>query len=145
MREFRVVDNKYLLRALNFDDTPVQVRIHINNTDFETVENINWGVVDGTIQFIMNNKQELITNANQFLKFLVDKSGLYDNETIEKVKGFQLHSIELKDCFGKYSMAGCIKYLLQFHLISDYSLDTYGLLNVIFMNKHVVGVERIQS
>jgi hypothetical protein len=36
-------------------------------------------------------------------------------------------------------------YRLQFDFISDYHVDTYGLLNVLFMDKYAIGVERING
>ncbi|MFM8741645.1 MAG: hypothetical protein ACKOC0_15800, partial [Cytophagales bacterium] len=71
--------------------------------------------------------------------------GLYDKQTMDKIKGFRLTSIEINDCFGRHAMTMYSKYHLQFDFISDYWVDTYGLLNVTFMNKHVIGVERLQS
>lgn len=117
----------------------------INQSDFNIPENINWDIVDGIIDLIVVNINEHTDKATKFINFLIENSGLYNKQTIDKIKGFRLTSIEINDCFGKHAMTMYSTYRLQFDFVSDYWVDTYGLLNVKFMNKHVIGVERLQS
>jgi hypothetical protein len=145
MRDFRIIDDKYLLKSLTLDRERIQVSIMINQSDFNTPENINWDVVDGIVDLIMNNTTEHIDKATKFIDFLIQNCGLYDKETIEKINGFRLTGIEIKDCFGRHTMTMYSTYRLQFDFVANYHVDTYGLLYVTFMNKHVISVERIQQ
>ncbi len=144
MTDFILInDKKNLTKLINLDNNKVHVRFEVNHSEFSKVDNINWVIVNGIIDLIQTNINEHKVKAKKFLKFLIENCELYDIETIERIKDFQLIAIEIIEPFGKHPQLKYTNYRLQFDFISDYHVDTYGLLNVMFMDKYAIGVERI--
>ncbi len=140
MNDFENVDNKYFHSKMVIDGKPTSICVNI----YRLPEEVNWKVANEIIDLIITNIKEHKEKAATFMHFLVRESKLYDADTINKIQGFELVSIELTQCFGKYAQTMYETYKLYFDFISDFHVDTYGRLIVTFMNRCVIGVERKQ-
>jgi hypothetical protein len=136
-------DKKSIWATIPIKEKHITIRIYLTD-DYNCYENINWNLIQQLVQLLKNEFDYLIQKAELFSTILVKNSQLYETDR-DRINGFELISIEITNSFGENINIYNVEYSFLMDIVSNYTIDTYGLLYVKFLHNIPVGVERVQN